>query len=263
MKKNKTLINKNMKLVKPKTKLVLMQNLEADKVYHLYHLAKLGRISAEVFHDIMNHLTAINLNLQQIQIIKNLSIKQAQNYINKAAKTSIRMQDLIVCIKKTIQQEGVPSNFVIKKEIDSVLKIIAYKIRKRGINIIIKGSNKLTCYGDDVKFKQILCNLFCNGIEAYDKKLNKKNKRLIIDFKCKKNNIIISVKDYGEGISSQNIKKIFQPFFSTKIKDGIGLGLSSVKNIIKKDFKGSISVQSTLNKNTEFVLKIPIKSTSF
>ena len=65
----------------------------------------------------------------------------------------------------------------------------------------------------------------------------------------------MEIEDFGEGIEQKNIDKIFEPFFTTKDESGIGIGLSLTKDIIEKDFKGSIEAESEIGKGTRFVIK--------
>jgi len=68
--------------------------------------------------------------------------------------------------------------------------------------------------------------------------------------------IYIKVKDNGEGIVSEDLAYIFDPFFSKKIAGkGLGLGLSITFNIIK-DFNGNLSVQSALGKGATFTIEL-------
>lgn len=74
----------------------------------------------------------------------------------------------------------------------------------------------------------------------------------------KDNNFIeISVTDTGEGISPENISRLFQPLFTTKAR-GIGLGLALSKRIIEAN-NGSIEVQSRLGKGTTFTVILPVE----
>jgi signal transduction histidine kinase len=66
----------------------------------------------------------------------------------------------------------------------------------------------------------------------------------------------ITLKDTGEGIPKENLKKIFDPLFTTKAK-GIGLGLSIVKGMID-NHKGMIEVKSKVGKGTAFTVKLPV-----
>jgi len=70
-------------------------------------------------------------------------------------------------------------------------------------------------------------------------------------------NIEISFKDTGQGISLKDLKTIFMPFFTTK-KEGTGLGLNISQTIIKKH-KGSIGIKSIRHKGTTVTVNLPIK----
>ena len=73
--------------------------------------------------------------------------------------------------------------------------------------------------------------------------------------------VIIKIKDTGCGVSDENIKKLFTPFFTTKkMGKGTGLGLAITYGIIKMH-RGDIRVKSTLKEGTEFTIKLPLKVT--
>jgi signal transduction histidine kinase len=72
-----------------------------------------------------------------------------------------------------------------------------------------------------------------------------------------KDNVKISVKDKGEGIAGENIEKIFEWFFRTSKKSGMGLGLSIAKEIVERH-EGKISVTSNLSSGSEFSMILPI-----
>ena len=73
------------------------------------------------------------------------------------------------------------------------------------------------------------------------------------------NNVEIAIADYGVGISDENLKHIFEPFYTTKGKYGTGLGLSITYGIVEK-LGGSISVKSKLMEGTRFTVRLPINS---
>ncbi len=68
----------------------------------------------------------------------------------------------------------------------------------------------------------------------------------------------IRIRDNGTGISEEHRDKIFEPFFSEKpVGDGTGLGLSICYDIIVKEHKGNISVETELEQFTEFIITLP------
>jgi signal transduction histidine kinase len=73
------------------------------------------------------------------------------------------------------------------------------------------------------------------------------------------NHVSVMIADNGKGISPQNMKRIFEPFFSTKTEQGgTGLGLSITYGLVEK-LGGTIHVQSELGKGTTFTITLPIK----
>jgi two-component system nitrogen regulation sensor histidine kinase NtrY len=103
---------------------------------------------------------------------------------------------------------------------------------------------------------QGILNLIFNSIQAIDNIGKIRIKTYLEDFDKKNKFICLSVEDNGHGIKDEHIPYIFNPYFTSK-KEGTGLGLTIVKNIID-DHNGKIETNSILNKGTEMILKFPI-----
>lgn len=247
-----------------------LRQLETEKIYQLYRLAELGRLSSGIFHDLVNPLTAVSLNLEQIKNEKDYKILAAKSYLQQALLATRKMAELIASIKKQIRQDNQTENFLLNQEIEQIMQILAYKARQAKVILILKTTKEIYYRGETIKFGQIIINLLANAIEACtensekNKEKNLKEIKSEVEIYLKKNkeNIIIEVKDNGIGIAPENINKIFEPFFSTKKAEGygLGLGLSSTKNIIEQCFSGQIEVKSELNVGTIFIVKLPLTS---
>ncbi|QQS36951.1 MAG: PAS domain S-box protein [Ignavibacteriales bacterium] len=117
------------------------------------------------------------------------------------------------------------------------------------------------CNIDEIN--QVILNLIVNAAQAINEKMinNKmsgKGKILIKTFQDA-DNINIEISDTGTGIPNEIKDKIFDPFFTTKeVGKGTGQGLSIVHNIIIKNHKGAITVESVLNSGTTFKVKLPV-----
>ncbi len=118
------------------------------------------------------------------------------------------------------------------------------------ISVNINPTN-LFILADKTMIEQVLINLLKNAIQAFDEQADKRIE--LSAFSNEKGRAVISVKDNGAGIDSEALEKIFIPFFSTK-KTGSGIGLSLSKQIMRQH-EGNITVKSTLNKSTEFLLR--------
>jgi PAS domain S-box-containing protein len=109
-------------------------------------------------------------------------------------------------------------------------------------------------YGDSQQLEQVLLNLFFNAIEAMPQ-----GGTLTVRAASKPpEEVMIAVADTGVGIPSDDIPKIFLPFFTTKARRGMGLGLSICQRIIRAH-GGRIEVESRPGQGTSFYLYLPCK----
>lgn|SRR5680860_55535 len=249
---------KGMLEIKVNERTKAIQEMEADKISQLYRLAEFGRISSGIFHDLINPLTAISLNLEQINSQEDVRIGRTKECLVRAIRASSKMADLVGSIKKSIKQENVKKIFSFFTECQNTLKLLGYQARQANTEINLYGDKKVSLNGDCLKFNQIITNLVSNSIDACKSKATNIQTKIKLKIKRNKNLAIIKVTDNGVGIEPQIINRIFEPFFTTKDKRGLGLGLSSTKAIVEKDFKGNIKVYCNEYKQTVFVVKIPL-----
>jgi two-component system C4-dicarboxylate transport sensor histidine kinase DctB len=244
------------------------QALKQEEISQLYRLAELGRLSSGIFHDLINPLTAVSLNLEQIkkeangQNAPDEDISRAKSYLDQALLAAHKMEGLMTGVKKQIQKEGGIIAFDPNLEIREIIQILAYKARRANVRIEFMKTENLIFTGDAVKFSQIIINLLTNAIDASENRRQEQLVAIILERKNKE--IIITIQDQGIGIIPENINKIFEPYFSTKKKNnqGLGIGLTLTKNIIEKIFQGTIKVTSQVGVGTSFIVFLPIRNTS-
>jgi signal transduction histidine kinase len=107
---------------------------------------------------------------------------------------------------------------------------------------------------DGQQLKQVFINLIKNGIEAMDEKPGKITIRVVKN----DDHIIISFTDEGIGMTPEQIKKLGEPFFTTKQK-GTGLGMLTIFKIIE-NHDGNIEIESEVGKGTTIHVSLPIQS---
>ncbi len=108
--------------------------------------------------------------------------------------------------------------------------------------------------GDYSQLRQALLNLFINAVQAMPEGGN-----LDVNVISAGEEIEIVVKDTGCGVAAENLSRLFDPYFTTKVR-GFGLGLSIVERIVQ-EHGGTISVVSEQGKGTAFTIKLPASST--
>lgn len=127
--------------------------------------------------------------------------------------------------------------------------------RPKDITVVLSKVPPITIEADAGRLRQVLFNLLDNSI-----KNTPPQGRIRIAAEDQKDDVLITFSDTGRGIAPQNLSQIFEPFYSEAPNEtdgrGTGLGLTLVKWIIESH-RGNISVQSELNKGTEFVIRIP------
>lgn len=236
-----------------------LNKAQIEKMTQLYRFAEFGRLSSGIFHDLINPMTALSLNLERLKAIEKKEVTDAQVYLEHAFAATKRMEDFIIAIRKQIQKEETKKNFSITEEIIQTMQILNYRSSNAKVDIIFSPTtDNIEIYGDSVRFSQIILNLISNAIDSYDN-LDKKEKRVLVSLKQTKDLIMITIKDSGCGIEAENISKIFDPFYSTKhgFDKGMGIGMSSTKNIIEKTFNGTITVESEPGKGSTFEVLLP------
>ena len=109
------------------------------------------------------------------------------------------------------------------------------------------------------KINQVFMNLMTNAIQAIKMKGNTQQEELLhITSWAEDNQVKISIRDTGPGMTEEIKQKIFEPFFTTKqVGEGTGLGLSIVFSIIEKH-NGHIDVVTKVNQGTEFIITLPV-----
>ena len=141
----------------------------------------------------------------------------------------------------------------LNKSIKDVVELARHTWKEK--QIIIKTSMcqpSPQILGDPSAIHQIFLNLVLNAIQAIET-----DGTVTIGSHVEAENAVITIADTGCGISPENLREIWTPFFTTKkVGSGQGLGLAITYDMVEKH-QGSISVNSTVGQGTEFTIKLP------
>ncbi|MEG4071282.1 response regulator [Microcoleus sp. Pol14C2] len=151
--------------------------------------------------------------------------------------------------------------------IDSTLLILQHRLKARpdfpAIEVIKNYGQlpEVECHPSQLN--QVFMNILSNAIDALQTSGVRDNQQPTITISTSigsANSIAISIADNGVGIPELIRSKLFDPFFTTKpVGKGIGLGLSISHQIVTEKHGGKIECDSTLDKGTEFIVKIPVR----
>ena len=223
-----------------------------DQLRQSEHLIALGRLATGVAHELRN----------PIGIIKTLVELMKQEYsqmtgieeYTRAIDEQVDRQDMVI---QELLDFGRPTKVSIKEcsindLIMGVLSFSAAMLRKQKVKVQLQLDDKLPkLLADTEKLKQVFVNIIVNAAEAMPTGGN-----LGISTSQTDDMIIVHLSDTGEGISTEEMHRIFDPFYTTK-EAGTGLGLSISYQSIKLH-GGVIEVESVPNKGSIFRIKIPV-----
>jgi signal transduction histidine kinase len=232
-------------------------------------LAEFGRLASGVFHDLASPISALILNLQDIQKGQHHtdSIRQ---HLSVSMRTSARIAALISILRKHFGSESSKVLFSANEIIEDVLAIFNHKALKLGVDMRFDSTRKISLYGNTVDFYQIASNLISNAIDSYDDmprkdaRLSEHPRHVVITLGVRNKRVILKVSDRGSGISPSVLPNIFNQFFTTKSgRSALGIGLNVTRTAIEEGFSGSIQVESTEGFGTTFTVYLPSSSDTF
>lgn len=245
-----------------------LKKSQLEKISQLYHFAEFGRLASGLFHDLVNPLTVVSLNLEELneraKEKRSQALMDIASILQHAIDGTRRMQVFVESVRKQIQQQETRTVFLIENEISQVIQLLSFKAKEQGVRLIFSPTRSITTYGDPVKLYKVISNLVSNAIDAYEGIENthepNQKREIVISLLEKDGTITIRIQDWGKGIPEEAAHKIFEPFFTTKnIEKGTGLGLSICKNIIENDFGGHIYMESTPQQGTIFTFEFPLR----
>ena len=224
-------------------------------------MASIGRLAAGIAHEINNPLAIINEKAGLINDMftfrkeykENPRLIKTVNSIITSVERCARITRRLLSFARHMHGDIQPVN--IKKLIREVLGFMEKEAEYRSIEIVLDISDKIPEFKSDRgKLQQILLNLVNNAFSAMN---DGGRVELVVQLKDS-DNVSIVCNDNGVGISQANLKRIFDPFFSTKTSSGgTGLGLSITYNLVQ-EIGGTIEVQSEEEKGTEFTINLPL-----
>ena len=228
----------------------------------------IGTLAGGIAHDFNNILSGIvgYTEIASLLVNKDPQVKGILNKVLKACERAKSLIDQILSFSRQKKQEEEPIQ--IGPIIEEVIKLLKASLPP-GIKIIEDISGKTEVINaDPTRIHQILMNLCTNSTHAMKEKggvlkVSLAPVELDANEACAYHNLTsgsylkLSVSDTGHGISQSTMKRIFDPYFTTKEKgEGTGLGLSVVHGIVK-NYKGAIIVDSEPGKYTRFDVYLP------
>jgi PAS domain S-box-containing protein len=228
-----------------------------EKLVRKEKLAILGQLSGSVGHELRNPLGVMSNAVYFLKMVNAGGDETTREYLD-IIKHEIDTSQRIITDLLDFARTKTPQTMAIA--VSALLEAAIGKCLIPGtveLQTEIPGDLPLLRI-DPLQMAQVLQNIISNSIQAMPNggSLRISAKQKIEDDLQSGNFVAICVGDTGEGISPVNMKKLFQPLFTTKAK-GIGLGLVVCKNLVEAN-GGRIEVESEAGKGTAFTVILPV-----
>ncbi|MCY8950272.1 PAS domain-containing protein [Bacillus atrophaeus] len=210
-----------------------------------------GQLAAGIAHEIRNPLTAIKGFLQLMKPTMEGNEHYFDIVFSELSRIELILSELLMLAKP--QQHAFKEHLNLKKLISEVTALLETQANLNGIFIKTAFQrDSIFINGDQNQLKQVFINLIKNAVESMPD-----GGTVEIDTTEDEHSVHVTIKDEGEGIPEKVLKRIGEPFLTTKEK-GTGLGLMVTFNIIK-NHQGTIQVDSKPEKGTAFKISFPKK----
>jgi signal transduction histidine kinase len=245
-----------------------LHDTDEERVTTLHHMeysermASIGRLAAGVAHEINNPLAIIN---EKAGLIHDMFILKEQYAGDQ------KLIGLVESVQSSVERCGAVTRRLLsfarhmdvdirpvkfKELIEEVLGFLGKEAEYRSIKVDVEVREIATIESDRGKLQQILLNLVNNAFAA----MADGGHLAIKVYQESAKFISVEVADNGCGIPEVDLKRIFEPFFSTKkTKGGTGLGLSITYGLVR-EIGGDIRVESTVGKGTTFTVMLPLEA---
>ena len=211
--------------------------LEAD-LAHINRVSVMGELTASIAHEINQPLSGIVSNASASErwlAADPPNIDEAREAARRIIRDGKRAGEIIGRVRALSKTASVPKDRLdLNATIREVVALIHGEAKKKGIGITTQLAADLSpVYADPVQLQQVILNLAMNGIDAMSAVNGRARRELVIStFDLDEKQVQVAVQDFGIGIESSKIERIFDPFYTTK-SGGMGMGLSISRSIVR------------------------------
>jgi signal transduction histidine kinase/CheY-like chemotaxis protein len=229
-----------------------------EQMIGLESMAAKGKASAEIGHELNNYLTVITGNFELLSMgINNGDSTSLARYANVISDNLERTKNFVDGLLDFSSLKSKKAECDINELIEKTLLFVSPQNKFK--NIEFKKELKKAIRPviiDSGQMQQVLYNLLNNAADAMGKRAGEGGTITVeTDLDREGREVHIWVKDTGKGMSQEEVKRIFEGGFTTK-EPGHGIGLTICKRIVD-NHKGSIEVESKLDRGTTFRIKLP------
>jgi signal transduction histidine kinase len=232
---------------------------QAEALARAEQLAAVGRLSAQIAHEVRNPLSSIGLNVEMLQEAFARARFDAEDVGQEARElldaVTREVDRLTEVTEQYLSMARPPSPRLVAEDLaellDGVLAFSREELERAGVRVVRDfASDTPQVLTDEGQLRQVFLNLLRNAREAMPG-----GGQLTVATRGLEREVEVSLRDTGVGMADAVRERVFEPFFSTKA-GGTGLGLPVSQQILQAH-GGSLSCTSSPGEGTTFVLRLP------
>lgn len=223
------------------------------------HVTVLANLAASIAHEVNQPLGAIVISAEAATRWLNRdepNLGKVQEGLQRIKADGVRAAEIIRALRALAKKQSTLFERVSLSElIRGVVHTVSEELRLKNVQINLQLQPKLVVTGDRVQLEQVVLNLLNNAIEAMLSCPAETVHKLSVITRQEDNRIKAVIQDNGPGIASDDMKRIFEPFYSTKT-NGLGMGLAICASIAEAH-GGTLTAFNAEPRGTSFVLELP------
>jgi signal transduction histidine kinase/ABC-type uncharacterized transport system substrate-binding protein len=227
---------------------------------HVTRFSTAGELTASIAHEINQPLGSILTNAETADAIlesANPDIAELRDIVKDILHDDRRASEVIRRMRSLLKKAPFElKNFDLNDLVRDTVEFLSSLAAGRKVEMLsVTAPDALPILGDRIQLQQVILNLVVNGIEAMRETPSEAR---IVGIRTSRvdNFAELSVSDRGPGIPEDNLKEVFEPFFTSKA-EGMGMGLSIARTIVEAHH-GQISAENRRDGGAIFLIRLPL-----
>jgi signal transduction histidine kinase len=231
-----------------------------SELAHVNRYSMAGELTASITHELNQPLGAILTNVETAELMVKSpapDLQEVGEILADIRRDDVRASEVIVRLRSLLKKAPLELKNIdlndVAKDTARFLSELAVGRQVELINLIAPGP--LPIKGDEIQLQQVVLNLIVNAMDAMSA-MPSADRHIEISTARDGSSACLSISDVGPGIPDDQLKQVFEPFFSTKAK-GMGMGLSIARTIVEAH-GGQLSAENLAERGVAFHLRLPL-----